>query len=144
MRINSTPVVFVDFETELIAPANHLPTPAIATTYLAPDDALALDAPAMAGAQLWLTHQLEGLWRFLLEAAVAKRIYLGGHDLARFDLNITGAHMPHLRGLIKQALDTDRIVDTIQAERIIEIHRHQRAGAAGRVGSDGRGQAGRL
>ncbi len=129
MRINDTPCIFVDFETELIAPANHLPTPAIATTYLAPDEAAELAAPAMAGAQLWLTHQLPDLWRFLLEAAVAGRIYLGGHDLARFDLNITGAHYPHLRRLIKQALDTDRIVDTIQAERIIEIHRHTRAGA---------------
>ena len=109
MRINGTPVVFVDFETELIAPGNALPRPAIATTYTAPDEAHALGAPAMAGAQLWLTHQLECLWLWLLTEAVAGRIYIGGHDVARFDANITGAHMPHLRRLIKQALDLGRV-----------------------------------
>ncbi len=129
MRINGTPVVFVDYETELIANGWILPTPAIATTYLDPAEAAALGVPAMAGAQLWLTHQLEGLWRWLLTEAVAGRIYVGGHDVARFDCNVTGAHYPHLRALLKAAFDAGRIVDTIQAERIIEIHRHTRAGA---------------
>lgn len=125
MRINNTPVVFVDYETELITPGYILPRPAIATTYLDPADAVG----PFSGAQLWYTHQLEGLWRWLLEAAVAGAIYLGGHDIARFDCNVTGAWYPHLRPLLKAALDQNRIVDTIQAERIIEIHRHQRAGA---------------
>jgi hypothetical protein len=129
VRIKETPVCFVDFETQLISPGNALPRPAIATTYLAPEDAVALTAPALSGAQLWFTHQLEGLWRFLLEAAIAGRLYLGGHDIARFDCNVTGAHYPHLRRLLKAALDGNRVVDTIQAERIIEIHRHQRGGA---------------
>lgn len=129
MRIAGTPVAFVDYETALIAPGNALPRPAIATTYLAPDEAAELDVPALSGAQLWYTHQLEGLWTWLLTEAIAGRIYIGGHDVARFDCNVTGAHYPHLRVLLKQALDANRIVDTIQAERIVEIHRHQRGGA---------------
>jgi hypothetical protein len=129
VRIDGTPVCFIDYETELIAPGYILPRPAIATTYLAPDDAAELGWSAFSGAQLWLTHQLDGLWRFLLEQAIAGRCYIGGHDAARFECNVTGAHYPHLRRLLKQALDADRIVDTIQAERIIEIHRHTRAGA---------------
>lgn len=122
MIIDGCPVVHIDLETELIEAAWQLPRPAIATTYCA-------HPGPWHGARLWLTHELEGLWRRLLEAAVRGELYIGGHDVARFDCNITAEHYPHLRGMLKRAFDAGRIVDTIQAERIIEIHKHQRAGA---------------
>lgn len=125
MRINNIPVVQVDYETELIVPGAVLPRPAIATTYVDPHD----QVPGLTGAQLWLTRQLDGLWTHLLDLAISGAIYIGGHDVARFDCNVTAAHFPHLRAKLREAFRLGRIVDTIQAERIIEIHRHLRAGA---------------
>lgn len=126
MLINGTPVVFVDYETELIEAAYILPRPAIATTYCTSFvDRLGVGA----GARLWLTRELDGLWTNLLDLAIAGEIYIGGHDVARFDCAVTAAHFPHLRLKLQAAFRAGRIVDTIQAERIIEIHRNQRAGA---------------
>lgn len=56
--------------------------------------------------------------------------YIGGHDLARFDLPVTCQHMPWLRPRIWDLLERGRCYDTLTGERIIEINRGQR-GALG-------------
>ena len=104
----------VDYETSLIAPGNILPPPAIATTYHCAD-----------GARLWKTADLPRMWECLLDDA-ERGGYIGGHDIARFDLPVTCQHMPWLRPRIWHALEQGRIYDTLTAERIIEINRGQR------------------
>lgn len=122
------PVVVYDSETELISSGYILPRPAIATTYLDPQDATGPLA-WLSGAKLWLTRELDELWERLLTLACAGLVYIAGHDVARFDCNVTGAHYPHHRRALQGALAAGRVLDTIQAERIIEIHRGTRAGA---------------
>jgi len=111
-------VTFVDYETSLICPGQILPPPAIATTYHPAD-----------GARLWKTADLPRMWDALLDDT-ERGGYIGGHDIARFDLPVTCQWMPWLRPRIWDALERDRIYDTLTAERIIEINRGQRGALA--------------
>jgi hypothetical protein len=102
-------VTFLDFETDLSAPGYMIPFPAIATTY-APTD----------GARLWLTHQLpELLERLLSDDSTA----IGGHNLATFDLPVIAEHLPWLRPLLWSKIERGQIVDTMVAQRQIQINR---------------------
>lgn len=111
-----TSIVWLDFETELMAPGYKLPHPAIATTYHSAD-----------GARLWTTDELPGLLDRLLSDDTTA---IGGHNLAAFDLPVTAQHLPWLRAKLWRKLEAGQIVDTLVCERIIQINR----GARGELG----------
>jgi hypothetical protein len=98
----------LDFESCLIRPGLILPPPAIATTYHPAD-----------GARLWLTHQLPEMLERVLDDASP----LAGHDLARFDAGIIAAWFPQLRPKLWKKFEDGKILDTLIAERIIQIQR---------------------
>jgi hypothetical protein len=101
-----TPTIF-DLETGLIRPGLLLPPPAICTSYHPQD-----------GARLWTTEQIPAfIERALSEGPVA------GHDIGRFDLPVLAEWYPHLRPLIWKAFEEDRVWDTINAQRIIQIQK---------------------
>lgn len=102
-----TPTV-LDLETSLVRPGLILPPPAIATTY-----------HPQAGAQLWLTHQLPELFEKLFSG---NNVVIG-HDLARFDCGVIAEWYPSLRPLIWKAFEEDRILDTLVAQRIVQIQK---------------------
>lgn len=116
IHLNRT--TFVDYETSLIQPGQILPPPAIATTYHPAD-----------GMRLWLTKDIPAMWDRILDDC-EQGGYLGGHDIARFDLPVTCQHLPWLRPRIWDLLERDRCYDTLTAERIIEINRGQRGALA--------------
>lgn len=101
-----TPTV-LDLETALVRPGLILPPPAIATTYTPRD-----------GARLWLTKDLPYLFERLFRDET-----IVGHDIARFDCGVIAEWYPHLRPLIWQAFEEGRVLDTLNAERIIQIQK---------------------
>lgn len=101
-------ITVCDLETALIRPGLLLPPPAIATTYNARD-----------GARLWTTAQLPELFEKLLSG---NNVTIG-HDLARFDMGVIAEWYPHLRPLIWRAFEENRILDTLIAQRIIQIQK---------------------
>lgn len=131
-------VIWFDFETELSAPGAKIPRPAILTTYDPRPNAPAL----VAGARLWLTHELAGVLEALLDTVLASplpaqfspdgttyveaqpgALYLGGHNIATFDCPIIAAHFPWLRPKLWLAFEQGRFLDTMVAERTIQIQR---------------------
>jgi hypothetical protein len=100
-----TPTVF-DLETGLIRPGLLLPPPAIATSFHPAD-----------GARLWHTHEIPAFIERALQGSVV------GHDICRFDLPVLAEWYPQLRPLIWKAFEEDRIFDTINAQRIIQIQK---------------------
>jgi hypothetical protein len=65
-----------------------------------------------------MTHQLPEM----LERVLSDGIVLG-HDIARFDMPLAAEWYPALRPLIWKAFEEDRIFDTINAQRIIQIQK---------------------
>jgi hypothetical protein len=102
-----TPTV-IDLETALIRPGLLLPPPVIATSYHPAD-----------GARLHLTHEIPQFFERLLRGNEP----LLGHDIARFDMAVIAEWYPHLRPLIWKAFEDDRILDTLNAQRIIQIQK---------------------
>lgn len=147
----SEQIIFFDFESELSAPGAKIPRPAILTTYDPRPNAPAL----VAGARLWLTHELAGVLEALLDTVldsplpaqfspdgttyvpaqtrltrgadgverVEHALYLGGHNIATFDCPIIAAHFPWLRPKLWLAFEQGRFLDTMVAERTIQIQR---------------------
>lgn len=134
----SEQIIFFDFESELSAPGAKIPRPAILTTYDPRPNAPAL----VAGARLWLTHELAGVLEALLDTVLASplpaqfspdgttyveaqpgALYLGGHNIATFDCPIIAAHFPWLRPKLWLAFEQGRFLDTMVAERTIQIQR---------------------
>lgn len=102
-------IVWIDFESELSAPGYRIPFPAICTTFHVQD-----------GARLWLTHQLpELLERLLSDDSTA----IGGHNLATFDLPVIAEHLPWLRPLLWSKIERGHVIDTMVAQRQIQINR---------------------
>lgn len=102
-------ICWLDFESELAAPGYRIPFPAIATTYHQRD-----------GARLWLTHQLPGLLDRLLSDDTTA---IGGHNLATFDCPIIAEHLPWLREKLWSKIERGHVVDTMIAQRQIQINR---------------------
>ena len=105
-------ITFLDFESELSAPGWKIPFPAIATTFHVND-----------GARLWLTHQIPELIERLLRDETTA---IGGHNLATFDCPIIAEHLPWLRPALWRAIEEGRVVDTMIAQRQIQINRGQK------------------
>lgn len=103
-----TPTV-VDLETALIRPGLLLPPPAICTSYHPQD-----------GARLWTTAQIPEFFERALKEGP-----LLGHDIGRFDLPVIAEWYPQLRPLIWKAFEEDRVWDTINAQRIIQIQKNE-------------------
>lgn len=110
--MSASSVTWLDFESELAAPGYRIPFPAIATTYHVND-----------GARLWLTHQLpELLDRLLSDDTTA----IGGHNLATFDCPIVAEHLPWLRVKLWSKIERGQVIDTMIAQRQIQINRGQK------------------
>jgi hypothetical protein len=103
-----TPVC-LDYETSLIRPGLILPPPAIMTSYHPQD-----------GARLHLTHEIPAFLERVLQTET-----IIGHDFARFDACVTAAWYPQLRAMLWKALEEDRVLCTLMAERGIQIQKSE-------------------
>lgn len=127
----SASVIWFDFETDLSHPGYRIPQPAILTTY---SEAL--------GARLWLTRELATVLEQILDAVLASPkpayfspdgvtyrpaepgcLYLGGQNVATFDCPVIAQWYPWLRAKLWRAFEEGRIIDTMIAERGIQIQR---------------------